>query len=174
LLLSPRWGELHGPAQVLILLLFLVPPLLVLGLYRYELRLVQRGVAGLLLSLRLLALGFLLLLVGLQPIIERSRTEELPGRVIIAVDRSASMDVRDEKDGATRADQARKLLADDERGLLRLLETRHRVELVGFARDAWELPRSALGQPEKAGPATAVTDLRSPLNRALEIGRAHV
>jgi hypothetical protein len=168
LLLSPRWGELHGTAQVLLILVFLAPPLLVLSLYRYELRLVHRGVAMLLLSLRLSALGFLLLLVGLQPVIERSRTEELPGRVIVAVDRSASMEVQDEKDGATRAEQARKLLANDAGGLLQALEARHRVELVGFARDSWELPRSALGQPEKPGPANAVTDLRSPLNRALE------
>jgi hypothetical protein len=37
----------------------------------------------------------LLFLLGFQPIVARSETDELPGRVLIAVDRSESMDVAD-------------------------------------------------------------------------------
>ncbi|MBL8796267.1 MAG: VWA domain-containing protein, partial [Planctomycetia bacterium] len=167
LLLSPRWAAWSGALQALAMLLFLLPLLLTVGLYRYELRLVQRGVALLLLALRLTALGSVLLLVALQPVVERTHTEETPGRVLVCVDRSASMDVRDEPDGPTRAAQAQRLLTS-EHGLLSALQIRHRVELLGFARECWDLPTTALGQPEPSGPATGATDLRAPLSRALE------
>jgi len=45
--------------------------------------------------LRLLVLGSLIFLVGFQPVIENSTTEELPGRVLVAVDRSESMELAD-------------------------------------------------------------------------------
>jgi hypothetical protein len=96
LLLSPRWGQLPGPLQVLVLLLVCgVPVALVVWLYRYEMRLVQRSTAAVLLTLRLAVLLFLLFVVCLQPIAARSTTERLPGKVLVAVDRSASMDVAD-------------------------------------------------------------------------------
>lgn len=96
LLLSPRWGELTPPAQIsLLVLLCLVPTLLVLWLYRTEMLLVPRRVAAGLLLLRLTVLAVIVLLVGFQPIFARSHVEELPGRVLIAVDRSESMDVAD-------------------------------------------------------------------------------
>jgi hypothetical protein len=96
LLLSPRWGDLSAPVQVILLgLVCLVPAALVVSLYRYELRLVNAGVALALLLLRLLVVALILLLVGFQPIFARSHVEELPGRVLIAVDRSDSMDVTD-------------------------------------------------------------------------------
>src|SRR5581483_1326972 len=96
LLLSPRWGDMEPAAQVALLaLLGLVPVLLVLWLYRYELRLVRRSVAGLLLVLRLLVIVLLWCVVGMQPVLARSTTEELPGRVVVAVDRSASTGVTD-------------------------------------------------------------------------------
>jgi hypothetical protein len=96
LLLIPRWSELGIPLQVTVLALVgLLPILLVLWLYRYELYLVRRSAARFLLSLRLLVLLLLWFVVGLQPIVARYSTEELPGRVMVAVDRSHSMDVTD-------------------------------------------------------------------------------
>lgn len=97
LLLTPQWTGMLSPAmQVLLLLLVCLAPLmLVLWLYRYELKLVPRSTAALLLTLRLLALGLILFLVCLQPIYARSHTIGLPGRVLIAIDRSDSMDVAD-------------------------------------------------------------------------------
>jgi hypothetical protein len=96
LLLIPRWGELGTPRQVTLLaLLGLVPVVLVLWLYCYELRLVRRPTARGLLALRLLAVVLLWCVVGLQPIVAHFTTEELPGRVLIAVDRSESTRVTD-------------------------------------------------------------------------------
>src|SRR5690242_19346049 len=94
LLLSPRWGELSGPAQVgLLSLCLLVPLALVLWLYRYVLRLVRPLTPLALLALRLAVILTLLLVVCLQPIVAQSTTQELQGRVLVAVDRSGSMDV---------------------------------------------------------------------------------
>jgi hypothetical protein len=90
LLLTPAGAG--GAAMVLILILAVAALVL---LYRYELRLVRRSLAVLLLALRLAVLVFLLLVVGFQPIVGRSVGEELPGRVLVAVDRSASMDITD-------------------------------------------------------------------------------
>jgi len=87
LLLSPRWAELGPTAQVLLLLLVCAVPLgLVFWLYRYEMHLVKRGTARTLLVLRVLALVLLLLLVCLQPVYAHITEDELPGRVILAVD----------------------------------------------------------------------------------------
>src|SRR6516162_6700587 len=96
LLLSPRWGELSTTWQVVLLALIVaVPLLLVVILYRYELHLIKRGAAALLLGLRVVALLLILFLLGLQPVYASTHTEEFPGRVLIAVDRSDSMDVTD-------------------------------------------------------------------------------
>jgi hypothetical protein len=96
LLLLPRWGELGTPLQVTLLaLLALVPVLLVLWLYRFELHLVRRSTAVWLLTMRLLMVVLLWSVVGLQPIVAHFHTEELPGRVFVAVDRSLSMGVPD-------------------------------------------------------------------------------
>src|SRR5262245_42254024 len=89
-------GVLPPAVQVLLLLLLCVVPVsLVLWLYRYELQLVPRAAAGFLLALRLVALVLLLLVVCLQPTYARERHYGLPGRVLIAVDRSDSMEVVD-------------------------------------------------------------------------------
>jgi hypothetical protein len=96
LLLSPRWGELHPAAQAALLLLaFFVPAALVLWLYRYEMRLVRRSAALALLGMRLGVLLALFTLFAVRPIAARSTFEELRGRVLVAVDRSGSMDVAD-------------------------------------------------------------------------------
>jgi hypothetical protein len=95
LLLTPQW---EGPPLLkwgLLLLVCGVPLALVVWLYRYELRLVPRLTALGLLGLRVVALVLILFLACLQPIYARSKTDGLPGRVLIAVDRSDSMDVAD-------------------------------------------------------------------------------
>jgi hypothetical protein len=96
LLVSPRWAELPPLLQVAILVLaFVVPLALVMLLYRYELRLIKPGAAIGLLALRLVVVVLILFLLGLQPVYARTHTEELPGRVLIAVDRSDSIGVTD-------------------------------------------------------------------------------
>jgi hypothetical protein len=96
LLLIPRWAELGLPLQIALLLLAcLVPVGLVLYLYRYELRLVARTTAAALLLFRLVVLFLILFLVLLQPVVGRDVTTLLPGRVLVAVDRSDSTDVTD-------------------------------------------------------------------------------
>jgi hypothetical protein len=247
LLLIPRWGELAPPTQVgLLLLLCAVPVALVLFLYRYELRLVARSTAAALVGFRLLVLFLLLFLVLLQPVVGRDVATPLPGRVLIAVDRSDSMDVADpqrppgdklrlakalhlggvpdaliddwarqyQKQGApqwgpgdadkrlvhdkllqavdalTRSEVGRRLLVADGARLLNALAFRHKVDLIGFAQDAWdvrpdqldELFRQLRAQPEpletkrpapdNAAPrpprASSYTDLRLPLEQALK------
>src|SRR5437763_12653343 len=92
LVLNPPWSGLHPGMQAgLLALLALVPLVLLVALYRYELRLVPSATALGLLVLRLAVLALLLSLVCLQPVFARDRTYGLPGRVLVAVDRSDSM-----------------------------------------------------------------------------------
>ncbi|MCC6418253.1 MAG: VWA domain-containing protein [Gemmataceae bacterium] len=254
LLLAPRWGHLDAPAQVALLaLLGAAPVALVLWLYRCELRLVRRRTAALLLGLRLLVLGLLWFVVSLQPVLARSVVEEIPGRVLIAVDRSASTEVADPQRGKldklrlaralhlrldgrtptdaqldawirhyrqkgetseppwvaadearddadarrrlteerraqhdklcaavdrlTRSEVARRLLADDGAALLKAVGAKHKVELVAFDREVWEIEPGQVdelgggkaGAKEKARQISRqFTDLRTPLAHALE------
>ncbi len=259
LLFSPRWGDLEQPAQIALLAaLGLVPVLLVLWLYRYELRLVRRSVAGVLLVLRLLVIALLWCVVGMQPVLARSTTEELPGRVVIAVDRSASTSVADPQrtkleklrlaralkiradggepsdalldiwirhyknkgeaaepvwvgpevyrddaakrrqladerralhdkvcaavDKLTRSEVARRLLTGEGADLLGRIAVKHKIELIGFDREAWAVKQEQVHdlfpgkatdgkakQPAaEARSGAAFTDLRAPLLHALE------
>src|SRR5438093_8385843 len=96
LLLTPRWGDLQAPWQVALpALLFVLPVGLVLWLYRSELRLVGRGMAAGLLAVRLLLLVLLWAVICWQPMLVHEFSEDLTGRVLIAVDRSRSMEVTD-------------------------------------------------------------------------------
>ena len=96
LLLTPQWSSLSPALQIALLIaVCLIPLALVAWLYRYEMQLVPRAAAFFLLSMRLLVLFLLLFLVCLQPVYAHSKTKELPGRVLVAVDRSNSMDVAD-------------------------------------------------------------------------------
>lgn len=96
ILLTPQWGSFNPALQMAILAAVCLTPLvLMLWLYRYEMQLVSRSTAVGLLCLRVTVLALLLILVCLQPIYGRTYTEGLPGRVLVAVDRSASMDVVD-------------------------------------------------------------------------------
>lgn len=247
LLLTPRWGELPLPLQILVLAaLVLVPIVLVLWLYRYELKLVAGPTALLLLLLRLTAILLAVFLVGFQPILGKDWTEKLPGRVLVAVDRSLSMDVADPQrpvleklrlaralrlaadlvpdsqldawikqyqdagepqwvapdehandsekrqqvaeqrhqqhdkvcervDALTRSQVARRVLGPDGVNLLQLVASRHRMEVMAFARDARDgspddldaLLRTA-ADAKKTGDDGMRTDLRLPLERALK------
>src|SRR6266852_2121864 len=85
LMLTFRWTALITPVAVL----------LILWLYHYELRIVRWFAALPLLVLRLSILFVVLSLVGLEPVFIHTITEELPGRVLIVVDRSDSTAVAD-------------------------------------------------------------------------------
>jgi hypothetical protein len=83
-------------------------------------------------------------------------------------------------DGLTRAETARRVLADDGAGLMTNLTRIHQVDLVGFGREAWDVPANKLDvlfqppqgvdKPQGAPSlgATQGTDLLLPLTRALE------
>lgn len=94
--LSPRWGgsSVVGPFAWTGLIVAVFAGLLV-WLYRYEMRLV-RGVTALwLCGLRAAALFILLGVVVWQPSLAHISTHETPSRVVIAIDYSGSMDLRD-------------------------------------------------------------------------------
>jgi hypothetical protein len=96
LLLAPQWSGLPTALQVALLaLLAAVPLALVAALYRYELKLVPRAVALVLLGLRVAVLALIVFLVGFQPVYARDVKFDLPGRILVAVDRSDSTDVAD-------------------------------------------------------------------------------
>jgi hypothetical protein len=96
LLLTPQWGGLHPAVQAsLALLICIVPLALVLWLYRWEARAVPRRTAAALLSLRVGLLVVILVLVCLQPMYARTRTQAAPGTILVAVDCSGSMHVAD-------------------------------------------------------------------------------
>jgi hypothetical protein len=94
--LSPRWGDMSHLTQAgMWLLVCLVPLALVAWLYRYELRLVRPAIALGLLLMRLVVIVLLLFVICLQPVVVSASTEELPGRVLVTVDRSESMEIAD-------------------------------------------------------------------------------
>src|SRR4051812_38004036 len=97
LLLTPAGATWLSPALQLPLLALMcaVPLALMLFLYRYELKLIAVMPATLLLCLRLTVLLVLLLLTCLRPVYARNVKHDLPGRVLVLVDRSDSMDVND-------------------------------------------------------------------------------
>lgn len=98
---NPRWGEMDPGGQgALIVLIIGLPIALILWLYTYEMRLVKRSTAAALLLLRLVVILVIVTLVCFQPaVIEKFEAEKKkeppPGRVIVAVDVSRSMDVPD-------------------------------------------------------------------------------
>lgn len=226
-----------GLRLVLFLLCVTVPIALVLWLYRYESRLIRPRTAATLLGLRIGALCLLLILGLMQPIIARHTRQELPGRVVVALDRSDSTDVTDPQrppaeklrlarafnladdlcpkeqlntwieqyeaigffqpvgpgefpddpsrrrelaeerrkihdqickrvDDLTRLQIARRVLDD---GLLKTIGEKHKVELVGFAQEAWDLkPDQVEDLFGKRPVAGSGTDVRLPLARSLE------
>ncbi len=165
LLLTPRWGDLAAPWQWgLLALAGLVPLLLMVGLYRRELRALRRRAAASLLTLRLQVVALAWFLLALQPVLVQTTTEELPGYVLVAVDRSASMDFADPD--VTRTEAARRILSEQE--LLSRLREKHHVHLIGFDKDSWDVGLDAVDALFRPAAAGTVTNLRAPLARALE------
>ncbi len=195
LLLVPRFN----PVALALLLLL---PLALLGwLYRYELQLLSRFGAACLLLLRLTVLLLLWLVAGLQPSVARYHVRELPSRVLIAVDASASMDVRDlqrtavEKmdlaqalrpqagshdvvaervDALSRLDIVHEILAPSGRGWLERVAKNHQVELLSFDKEVSETTwLEDLFNTRREKNKALATDLNLPLARALEPARAN-
>lgn len=199
LLLAPRFGDWTTAAQWTLLAgLLLVPATLVLWLYRYELRLLSRSAAALLLVLRFLVVVLLWFLAGWQPTVARYREEEVPSRVLVAVDLSASMDTQDvqrtaeekqalvetlglskdetaaqalaQVDGMSRAEIVRRFLA--EKAFFKQLAARHQVELVGFDRTLWQSAPENWSElfagRGKSAASAQGTNLQLPLGRAGE------
>jgi hypothetical protein len=194
LMLAPRWTELGMTGQVVVLaLLFLAPLVLVAWLYRRELKRVGGSTAFVLLFVRFLLVGLVGVLIGLQPVVARYGSSQ-GGRVLVAVDRSSSMDVADplreseEKarlarafsSGArtlppadvepwTRSEIARKILSPDGLDLLGRLAHNHQVELVGFHERLWDVSLGRWEDLFRPGSSSrSMTDLGLPLKRALE------
>src|SRR5438132_12803831 len=92
---SPRWQDTDAFGVMGWIALAAVPFVLILLLARYEARLVPRPTAVRLIGLRLLVLLLILFLVLCQPVVAYPVRERPREMVIIAIDRSASMDVND-------------------------------------------------------------------------------
>jgi hypothetical protein len=188
LILTPRWADLGLPWQpALLTLLLLVPAGLVVWLYRYELRLVRPAHARGLLATRLVVVLHLWIMVALQPALSHHGADATPGRVVVAVDLSASMDVVDVQRtadeveklaralGATgtdvavrsRKEIAQRLLSSPQLDLLRRIGRHHQVELLGFHETRWEAPAASIdalfAAEQPRGDARHATDLRQPL-----------
>ncbi|WP_020472935.1 vWA domain-containing protein [Zavarzinella formosa] len=95
-LLTPRLGFFSRHVQLAILagLLGLVV-FLVIRLYRSELRIVPRRFALLLLGLRLSLVVTLFLVSSLKPSFAHTVSETVPSKVLVALDRSDSMEIND-------------------------------------------------------------------------------
>src|SRR5262245_51560591 len=148
LLVAFPWSGLSPAAQGLLIALACLTPLaLILWLYRYELRLVSGATALALFALRLLVFAVVLALVCLQPVFARDRSVEQPGRVLLAIDCSDSMDIADPQRDAVeklRLAKGLKLAADicpDDRlaGWIRAYEEQ--------SEPVWVRPDEARGDP---------------------------
>ncbi len=98
LLLTPQLGA--APRYVQILLLTSIAGLvlfLVFRLYRYELRFVAKRYSVVLFVLRLTTILVVLFVAALQPSIRHVSHEEIPSHLLIAIDRSDSMNVTDQQ-----------------------------------------------------------------------------
>lgn len=76
-------------------LLLLIPLVLIVCLYNYETRLITKGTAAGLLCLRILVLLVIWGLICFQPAFVHTRKYEVPGKVLVMMDVSESMDVSD-------------------------------------------------------------------------------
>lgn len=155
LLLAPRWSGWGDAAQTIALVtLFLAPLALMLGLYRYELKLVSRRAAASLLLLRVVAVLVLWCLVGLQPTLAHVECKETPSRLLVAIDLSASMDLADpQRTWLEKLRLARALqLHDDKEALERWLKLAEDAELpkdgslVALGNQVDRLPRKEIAR----------------------------
>jgi hypothetical protein len=198
LLLTPRLGGLSRVTQVAILVAVLaVVAFLIIRLYRYELRLIPRRTALLLLGLRTALVASLFLTVSMKPALARTVSETVPSKVLIAADRSDSMAVPDPQrspaeklelakglkltgdiDAVTRNQIVERVLSTDGANLLKAIGDKHLLDVIQFTQATGDLPR----EWEKLKPVfdelngkqsgNAFTDLKQPLIRAIERGGA--
>lgn len=186
--LAPRFGGLEAPWDVLVsLAILLVPAVLILVLFRREAFLVRWTQAALLGGLRLVVLGVLWFVAMYRPSLVHEHEETLPSRVLVAVDRSGSMAIRDpqrpleegqrlaaalslDETGrrglaqATRGEIVRRLLEPGPVDLLGKLKGLHEVDALGF-----RLTLREEGKEEvKRGWEGDGTDFRPVLERGWE------
>jgi hypothetical protein len=96
LVTTPWFGSWPMPLRVGVPVLGLLLAIgLILWLFRNEARLVSGGVAVVLLSLRVLVLLLLWVVLALRPALKGNIVHGVPGRILIAVDRSDSMTTTD-------------------------------------------------------------------------------
>jgi hypothetical protein len=162
LLLSPPWPGLPPVVRWLLLATLALAPLALLAaLYRYELRLVPRLTALTLFGLRFVVFLLVLALVCLQPIYAHDHRRDLPGRVLVAVDRSLSMDVRDpQRPGADKLRLAR---------FLGLIKDRVSAELFSRWLEDYEQKRG----PQLVRPDESISDPAQRLKLQQERQSAH-
>lgn len=144
---------------------------LMLWLYRRELRLVSRRVAFTLLALRAAVLLAVLLPLIFDPVVVRTVSVPVPGRVVVAFDTSGSMRITDPKSEAvkqhdclTRLDIAVRASGD----LLDGLKQEHAVEVLSFDQAVSPLPADAEGLARALAPVggSSATDLKLSLAHA--------
>lgn len=194
LLTLPFPGLSRGLQLALVVLLALGLLALVLWLYRREARQVTPRKAFLLLSLRSLTLLTVLGVTCLRPVVSHTTRTTVPSKVLIALDRSDSMNETDPHRSADEASAfarglklsagkplTRKALSErvlDPAGvdLLREVAAKHAVDVIGFSRQSGDLPadwaklKLALAGLDAKWAGSAYTDLKLPLNRAFEKG----
>jgi hypothetical protein len=148
-------------------------------LYRYERRLVPRRTGLALLALRLLAAAALVATL-LEPVAERTRRERLPDRVVLGVDRSASLETVDVPADPTAVAapapaRSRREVVRDLLGAPWLKRVRgdHALDTLAFARTAAaatpEAVAEALAKPSPEGDREAdATDWTAVLEAALD------
>ena len=175
----PRWGRV-----MLVVVLAAALAVLLVRLYRFEMRLVSRRMARTLLGLRLAVVAAIFLTLCLEPTLKTTSYREVPSRVLVAVDRSDSMRVTDphrpdtEKreisralrlpgnwvtahDDATRLKLVEQILHHGGVDLLGELQKKHALELFSFDQTLGALSaepeklKAALDADRKLDPATA-------------------
>lgn len=179
-----------GAAAWIWLAVGLASVVLLVFLYRYERRIVPRGVGLMLLTLRLLA-ALALVTAMLDPISARTLTETLRGRVVVGLDLSESMDTADPQRPAADQSSLASLLglpSPDDAGSLprreiarRLLQGRpslaaklqadHAIEAFGFAQNASPGDLAdvvALASTARPDPVRRATDWGPVLQAALQ------
>ncbi len=155
----PGWplGLRYG----LLVTAFAVIGYVLVRLYRHERRLVAAGVARVLLGLRLGVVAAVLVTLMFEPNLSRTIQEQVPGRVLIAIDRSDSMRVADparpfadkqklatalgfataeELDNVPRMKLAERMLVPAGADVIAKLKEKHAVDLIGFDENPSELP----------------------------------
>jgi hypothetical protein len=160
---------LPGWARVLLVLAAAgMLALLLVLLYRFEMRAIPRWVARTLLGLRLATVAAVFLTLSFDPTLKTTTYREVPSRVLVAIDRSDSMRVTDphrpdrEKqeiahalrmegnwlaahDATTRLQQVVRILSSNGLDLYGEIQKKHAIELLAFD----QIPAAISPDPDK-------------------------